>query len=603
MKPLARRRLLLLGPARVDQVQNTRSESQEGGSDAVPRFRSRRTTCLLGYLAAERRPITREVLSSLFWPDETQSKGRANLSRELHNLARILPDCWDLDRQTVSFVPSDGTSVDIYTLLALELQERWGEASELLGGEFLEGLYLDDNPEFENWLLGERENWRGRAETILKHVIEGHTRRGRYTDALRLAQRLLQLAAWEEDTHRCIMRLLAWTGQRGAALRQFESCKQVLIEELGVEPAAETIALYRQILTGELDLPSQLPAFLTAEKARHPFEQPPFVGREGELMQLDEVLDEALAGRGRMVFVTGGPGRGKTALMNAFAQRSLGTHPDLLVAKGNCNAYSGIGDPYLPYRDVMAMLTGDVEGRWDAGAITRDHAQRLWAALPLVVQALLHHGPHLVDVLTPGESLLARALLAEPTEAPWLPRLREHVNRRREGSQDVEQNYLFQQVTNVLHTVAREQPLLLILDDIQWADAASISLLFHLGRRLTDADIRLMIVCAYRPEEVALGRPLAASERMKRHPLEQVLSEFKRSFGDVWVRLGHVEDVEERRFVDALLDIEPNRLGERFRAALFDRTKGHPLFTVELLRAMKDRGALLRDTESNGAWL
>ena len=618
MKPSARRRLRLLGPARVDQIQKARSESQEKVSGAVPRFRSRRTMALLGYLVAERRPVAREFLSALFWPDEALSKGRANLSRELHNLIRILPDCWDLDRQTVAFVPSNGTFVDLYTLLALEGQEKWGEAVELLGGEFLEGLYLDDNLEFENWLLGERERWRGRAESILKHVIEGHTRRGRYTDALRQAQRLLQLAPWDEDTHRCIMRLLAWTGQRGAALRQFENCKWMLREELGVEPAFETIALYRQIRAGKLDLPPQLPAFLTAEKARHAFERPPFVGREFELAQLDGVLNEVLAGRGRMVFITGGPGRGKTALMDAFAQRSLEVYPDLLIAKGNCNAYSGVGDPYLPYRDVMAMLTGDVEGRWDAGAITRDHAQRLWAALPLVIQTLLQHGPHLVDVLTPGESLLSRAMLAEPVGASWLPRLREHVNRRGKGSQEVEQNYLFQQVTNVLHIVAREQPLLLIMDDIQWADAASISLLFHLGRRLMDSDSRLLIACAYRPEEVALGRPSASSGhpstgpstssgrgsgQVERHPLAKVLTEFKRTFGDVWVRLGRAEEVEERRFMDALLDIEPNRLGERFRAALFDRTEGHPLFTIELLRAMKDKGDLLKDSNPDGAWI
>ncbi len=238
-------------------------------------------------------------------------------------------------------------------------------------------------------------------------------------------------------------------------MRQFETCKQALREELGVEPAGETTALYQQIQAGELDLPPQLPAFLTEEEARHEFDRPLFVGRERELAQLDAFLDEALAGQGRVVFITGGPGRGKTALLDAFAQRAMEAHPDLLVASGNCNAYSGVGDPYLPFRDVMAMLTGDVEARWDAGAITRDHAQRLWAAFPLVVQALLDHGPHLLDVLVPGAALLSRAMIAEQASAPWLPRLREQVSRQGTGPKDVEQSYLFQQVTNVLRTVAR----------------------------------------------------------------------------------------------------------------------------------------------------
>ena len=183
--------LWLLGPARVKQGQVSQNEAQENAAGMVPRFRSRRTAGLLGYLAAERRPVARDLLAALFWPDEAPSKGRTNLSRELHNLTQILPNCWESNRQTVAFVCSANTIVDLYQLPQLEAQERWGEAAELLDGEFLEGLYLENNPEFENWLLGERERWRGHAELILRHVIEGHTRRGRYTGALHHARRLL----------------------------------------------------------------------------------------------------------------------------------------------------------------------------------------------------------------------------------------------------------------------------------------------------------------------------------------------------------------------------------------------------------------------------
>jgi adenylate cyclase len=595
----ARRRLQLLGPAAVTRFPQTHQDTLESAEDErpaspAPRFRSRLTVGLLGYLVAERRPVGRDHLALLFWPDEAPSTGRANLRRELYNLGRILPGCWEADRQAVAFVPPADIRVDLYRLAELEAQERWREAADLLGGEFLEGLFLDHNPEFENWLLSERERWRGRAEAILRRVIEGHTRRGQYTDALHYAQRLLQLAPWDERAHRHVMRFLAWTGQRGAALRQFERCRQALREELAVDPAPETGALYRQIEAGELDLPPQLPAFLTEEKARHEFERPLFVGREDELAKVDAFLDGALAGQGRVIFVTGGPGRGKTALLEAFARRAMERHPSLLVASGKCNAYSGLGDPYLPYRDLMAMLTGDVEGRWDAGAISRDHARRLWAARSLVVQNLLEHGPHLLDLFVPGGALLSRATAAEQEDAPWLSRLREHVQRDWTGSEEVEQSHLFQQITNVLRAVSRVQPLLLILDDIQWADAASISLLFHLGRRLADVDSRLLIACAYRPEEVALGRGGV------RHPLAKVLSELKRAFGDVWVDLGRADEVEGRAFVDAVLDAEPNRLGNEFRATLFERTGGHPLFTVELLRAMQDRGELLKDED--GAW-
>jgi len=86
----------------------------------------------------------------------------------------------------------------------------------------------------------------------------------------------------------------------------------------------------------------------------------------------------------------------------------------------------------------------------------------------------------------------------------------------------------------------------------------------------------------------------------ERHPLEPVLNELKRYLGDVWVDLAQTEKAEGRQFVDALLDSEPNRLGEGFRQALFRHTGGHPLFTIELLREMQERGDLIED---EGRWV
>jgi ABC-type oligopeptide transport system substrate-binding subunit len=132
--------------------------------------------------------------------------------------------------------------------------------------------------------------------------------------------------------------------------------------------------------------------------------------------------------------------------------------------------------------------------------------------------------------------------------------------------------------------------LVLVLDDLQWADAGSISLLFHLGRHL--AGNRILVVGAYRPEQVALGRD------GQRHPLEAVLNEFQRRCGDITVNLGQGDS---RGFVEDFLDTEPNRLGVAFREMLCRQTRGHPLFTVELLRGMQERGDLIRDCD--GRWV
>ena len=102
-----------------------------------------------------------------------------------------------------------------------------------------------------------------------------------------------------------------------------------------------------------------------------------FVAREQELDQLHIFLDEALAGQGTVCFVTGEAGAGKTALVTEFARRAQAQHEDLLVAIGDCNAQTGIGDPYLPFREILGMLTGDVESRLAQGAITEENAGRL----------------------------------------------------------------------------------------------------------------------------------------------------------------------------------------------------------------------------------
>jgi DNA-binding SARP family transcriptional activator len=229
-------------------------------------------------------------------------------------LVKILPGCWETDAQTVRFLPAGHTSVDIYVLRRMETERRWPEAADLLGGEFLEGLYLSDNSRFETWLLAERGRWRGRSRVVLACARDQLTRHGRYAEALLYGQRLLQLAPWDEEANRQVMRLLVWTGQREAALRQFAVCEQVLAEQLTVEPSRETVDLLRQIQERKLQIPATPPAFLTERKARRDDSGSLFVARERELTWLNQALDSALAGQGGLVFLTGGPGRGKTVL-------------------------------------------------------------------------------------------------------------------------------------------------------------------------------------------------------------------------------------------------------------------------------------------------
>jgi ABC-type oligopeptide transport system substrate-binding subunit/DNA-binding SARP family transcriptional activator len=616
-----RLRLTLLG--RVDVCQD---------GAPVTGFYSAKAQALLYYLAVTGISHSRSALAGLLWADVPEANARASLRQVIANLRRLVGSHLNITRRTVAFNRDSPYWLDVEAFLAGVTGasdtvdeagvEQLQEAVELYRGDFLAGFYVRDAPLFEEWMLAQQAQLRMAALGALHKLAAHYTRSGDYENGINTTRRLLALEPWHEEAHRHLMLLLARSGQRGAALAQYETCCRVLKEEVGVEPSDETTALYEQIQAGGLGTPTEpawpalgagtplrLPAFLDKESQPVERARPVFVARERELARLIGYLEAVLGGQGRVVFLSGEAGSGKTALLQEFARHAQEAHPELVVAAGGCNAFSGIGDPYLPFRDVLGMLTGDIESRWAAGAVTRAHARRLWAMLPQAVQALLDYGPHLIDSFVPGRPLLNRAALAMPAETDNLHRLKTLIARGKTELGGLEQDHLFKGYTGVLRALAAQHPLLLLLDDMQWADAASIGLLFYLGRRLAVAGSRVMIVSAYRPDEVALGRPSGLRQtqgetmtgQLERHPLEKVLAEFKRHYGDVRVDLTSAQATQGREFVDAFLDAEPNRLDEAFRGALFRRTRGHPLFTVELLRAMQERGDLTQDEK--GHWV
>ena len=202
----------------------------------------------------------------------------------------------------------------------------------------------------------------------------------------------------------------------------------------------------------------------------------------------------------------------------------------------------------------------------------------------------------MLEVFVSSAALLRRATaLPEPESADHVRELIDHQRR----VVSPRQPQLFEQYASVLRRLAARQPLILLVDDVQWMDEASLHLLFHLGRRLTGS--RVLIMAAYRHSEVAAS---ISATRSDDHPprltLDEVITEFKRRWGEVQIDLTRLDSTEERHFVDAILDSEPNRLDESFRTELFRLTRGHPLFTIELLRSLQERGDLVPDDV--GCW-
>lgn len=304
---------------------------------------------------------------------------------------------------------------------------------------------------------------------------------------------------------------------------------------------------------------------------------PGFVGRGREMAVLDDHLAAAMRGRGHVAFVAGEAGRGKTALLTAFAARAQHLAPSLVVARGFGTAASGIGDPYLPFRDLFLMLLADPQAPWQADQLAAGQAQRLWDLAPTVARTIVTVGPELVDVLVPRRAI-----------EPWLGDLAPA------GPDTASRDQLVGQVTDVLATVARERPILLLLDDLQWLDAASADLVFHLARRLQGSQV--LVLGAYRPSEI-VGTAMPPSGRT----LRQTMLEVRGSSDHAVLDLEDVDPRAARELCDALLDLEPHGLSEDFRTRLFRQTRGHPLFVVELLGELRARGELVRGDD--GRWV
>ncbi|UCC64401.1 MAG: AAA family ATPase, partial [Anaerolineae bacterium] len=573
---------------------------------SVSDLRSDKALALLAYLVVESdRAHRREKLAGMLWPDYTEASARANLRRALADLRQAIgdhdatPPYLHITRETIQFNTDSDYWLDVDAFVDLTGDPAGLEqAVALYQGSFMEGFSVGDAPSFEEWALLKKEQLERQLLKMLHRLTTTCERRGQYEQAQRYAWRQVELEPWNEQAHRQLMQLLALSGQRNAALAQYETCRSLLAEELGVKPDHETTTLYESIRDGTLVAPpfvSPPPTFVSEEAPAGAPERPAFVARERELAQLGEFLDQALAGRGRVVFVIGEPGSGKSVLAQEFVRQAMDSHSDLAAVNGRCNAYTGIGDPYLPFLEMLQMLTGDVEARWAGGAITGEHARRLWALMPDALQALGDDGPELIDRFVPGAALLVRARAGAPRQATRLAELLERKAASGAGAASLQQTDLFEQYTKVLKALSRERPLILVVDDLQWADVGSIGLLFHLGRRL--AGSRILLLGAYRPGDVALGRPLVDSG-WERHPLEPVIHEFQRDLGDIHVDLAQSEG---RQFVEALLDTEPNRLDPVFRETLHRHTGGHPLFTVELLRGLQERGGLAKD--ESGHWI
>lgn len=345
--------LELLGAPRIEW---------SGGPLAVPR---RQTRALLYRLAAEPRPIARSELGFLFWPDEGEAIARRNLTRLLVLLRNALPvpDLLVVDGDSIAL-----ERTRVYTDVArfiellktidpLSRRAALREAADLVRGPFLDGFSLSGAPEYEIWIDGERALFERRWFGVLSVLIEAHTAAGEYAVAIACAHRYLTADDLAEDIHRRLITLYGMSGDRAAALRQFERCTLVLERELGVAPMPETRAAYEAARDGNYaasvltrdDVPSVTWGEATRLGDRIPLPPNPLVDREVELA---EVMGLLLRSDVRLLTLGGAGGAGKTRLAVEAARRLIGSFADGAVFV----ALAPLRDPALVVPAILAAL-------------------------------------------------------------------------------------------------------------------------------------------------------------------------------------------------------------------------------------------------------
>jgi predicted ATPase/DNA-binding SARP family transcriptional activator/Tfp pilus assembly protein PilF len=316
------------------------------GGTPVIGFRSAKTQALLYYLAATRRPQPRSTLAGLFWAGVGDYYARRNLNRTLSNLIQLVGDhlikareTLALDRSQPYWLDSELLDHAVNTAATTADPESLQQALNLYRGEFLAGFYIHDAPEFEQWVLAERTRLNERYMQGLQTLAQLLAGRGDLTGASTAVRRALQLEPWREEAHRQLMLLLAQSGQRNAALAQFELCRQALATELAVEPEAATLELVARIRSGAFEQ-EPAPKNSREETTLHPPpptphappESPPhtlplyptpFLGRETELAEIARLLDDADC---RLLTLVGPGGMGKTRLAVETAKRIVQTH-------------------------------------------------------------------------------------------------------------------------------------------------------------------------------------------------------------------------------------------------------------------------------------
>lgn len=532
--------------------------------EAVAGFESQSVRALLAYLACHAgRALSREVVAGLLWPEEPPSRARHNLRQALYNLRTALsgPESGraplSTTHQTVRFDLSADVLLDVEQFDDAIARGRSGRridsglltrAAQLYRGPFLDGFYLRDSPDFEEWLLGEQERLREGVLVALRELVAHHLDNGSYPLGLQYVRQLLKTEPFSEEAHRQLMRLYAMSGRRSRALAHFEELRRLFHQELGVEPMEETRALAERLQAEEISAGDE------AERGDPSGPLIPMVDRGEALDRLRRDWHRVQRGSGCLTLVEGEAGVGKTRLVKTFLHEAASAG-SATVLLGRCYELAP-ARAYQPFAEALRnVVANEVEV-----------AERIQAAL--------------------SRASLARLAALVPELAELDPKL----TARKITGGDGSRRLLHEAVVRFLTALTqpgeeqrRPRPVILFADDLQWADRSSFDLLRTLLEEIKT--LPLWIVATYRTGAL----PPA-------HPLRQLAESGEERGDGGHLTLGWLAPSACEEIASAL--VGPGQARE-LGPFLYHRSEGLPLAVVETINLLWDEGLLVPQSESH----
>src|SRR5262245_27534596 len=498
---------------------------------AITTVNTNRLQALLAYLALHTGvQHSREHLAFLFWPDSTESQARTNLRQLLHHLRSALPDAGqflETDGQNILWRPTAEFCIDVADFEACAIRaeralksgdpvttrKELEEAARLYRGDFMPGLQ-------DEWAEVERKRLRQKYADVLGHLIVLSQEVGEFSTALQHAERLLALDPFSETSYQTLMRLHGLKGDRAAALLVYEQCVTVLRRELDTEPGPATRKLRDQVIKQE-DLSPPDKHKLSAIPSTTRLD---LIGRQHEFNRLIDVWKVAAQGCPSFVLITGESGIGKTRLLEEL--RMWASRQGVTIAQAKCYAAEG----RLAYAPVADWI----------------RSPAVHSVLPGLPASQLSE---LVRVLP--------ELLAEHPQLAVPPPLSEGWQR----------HHFFEALARTI--LKCPQPLLLLVDDLQWCDQETLEWLHYLLR--LEPKARLLVAGTVRIEDLN-----------NRHALRALMHELDRYERSTEIPLGllNSKDTASLAALVSGRQLDPHSIVQLYR-----ETEGHPLFVIETMRA------------------